>query len=217
MGIGTAVRHRLGRWEVPAAEFYRARFIDLDDLAGKVERLVRPKRILEIGCGDGAFAERLTARYPHAEYTGIDIASTAGRLYRGDPARAAFRTISSTDLLAEDPAPFDLVVIVDVVHHIPADLRPAVLADAARLTAPEGTLMVKDWERGHGLSHYLAFFADRFVSGDRTVSFPTPQELRALLASALPGFEVVATDRIRPRKNNILYALSRRPGQGLTA
>jgi 2-polyprenyl-3-methyl-5-hydroxy-6-metoxy-1,4-benzoquinol methylase len=211
MGIGTAVRHRLGRWEVPAAEFYRARFIDLDDLAAKVGRLVAPKRILEIGCGDGAFAERLTATYPDAEYTGIDIASTAGRLYNGDPERAVFRSMFSSDLIAEDPAPFDLVVIVDVVHHIPVDLRPAVLRDAAQLTAPDGVLMVKDWERGRGLWHYMAFFADRLVTGDKNVRFPTQDELRTLLATALPEFVVQETDRIKPRHNNILYAMARPP------
>ncbi len=209
MSVGTAVRHRLGRWEIPAAELYRGRFIDLDDLATKVGVLAAPQRILEIGCGDGSFAQRLTETFPAAEYVGIDIAATAGRLYRGDPDRAAFRTVLSGDLIAEGSAVFDLVVIVDVVHHIPPEDRLGVLRDAARLTAPGGMLMVKDWERGRGLSHYAAFFADRVISGDKSVDFPTPQELRTLLATALPEFVVHATDRIAPRRNNILYAMTR--------
>jgi 2-polyprenyl-3-methyl-5-hydroxy-6-metoxy-1,4-benzoquinol methylase len=209
MGFGTAVRHRLGRWEIPAAELYRGRFIDLDDLAAKVGLLAAPQRILEIGCGDGSFAQRLTERFPAAEYVGIDIAGTAGRLYRGDPDRAVFRTMLSSELIAERGDLFDLVVIVDVVHHIPSGQRPGVLRDAARLTAPGGMLVVKDWERGRGLSHYAAFFADRVISGDKSVDFPTPEELRRLLATALPEFEVQATDRIAPRRNNILYALTR--------
>jgi 2-polyprenyl-3-methyl-5-hydroxy-6-metoxy-1,4-benzoquinol methylase len=214
MGIGTAVRHRLGRWEVPAAEFYRSLFIDLDHLAATLRSLLQPKRILEIGCGEGALAERLVRAYPQAAYTGIDTAPAAGRLYRGDPRRTVFRTISSGDFLTEGPDPFDLVVLVDVVHHVPRAIRQSVLRDAGQLTAPEGTLIVKEWERGRGPAHYLAYAADRLVTGDPQVSFMTEAELTDLLVESLPDFEVRHTERIRPRHNNLLLGLGRRGFSG---
>src|SRR4051794_25701463 len=124
VGFGTAVRTRLGRWELPAAELYRSAFINLDDLAASLASLGPVKRILEIGCGDGSMADRLCAAYPDAEYLGIDIAPNPGRLFQGDRSRATFRSVLSSDLLAEKPEPFDLVAVVDVVHHIPEDLRP---------------------------------------------------------------------------------------------
>lgn len=207
MGIGTSIRHRLGRFEVPAAEFYRACFINLDDLGRRAAALVRPKRILEVGCGDGALAQRLTTVWPHAEYLGIDPAPTAGRLYRGDPDRAEFRSLTSSDLRALAPDPFDLVVIVDVLHHIPAPVRPAVLRDAAALTAADGTLLVKEWARERPLVGKLAYWADRYVTGDTDVDFMTTTELETLLRDTLPGFTLTGQGSVRPWRENILYTL----------
>lgn len=209
MGIGTTIRHRLGRWEIPAADAYRSRFINLDDLADTLASLTGPKRILEIGCGDGSFAERLCAVFPDAEYLGIDISPAPGRLFRGDRSRATFRGVLSADLIAEGPAPFDLVAIVDVVHHVPERMRVPILRDAATLTAPDGMVAVKDWERGRGLAHVMAYTADRYVSGDKTVRFPSREELRTTIDEGLPGFEVACEARIPPRRNNVLYALRR--------
>jgi SAM-dependent methyltransferase len=212
VGIGTTIRHRLGRWEIPAAEMYRNRFINLDDLAATLASLGPAKRILEIGCGDGAFGQRLCKVFPVAEYVGIDIAPTAGRLFRGDGSRATFRAISSAEFLAERPEPFDLVCVVDVVHHLPEELRVPVLADAAALTTTDGVIAVKDWERGRGLAHVMAFAADRYVTGDKNVRFPSREELRGYLDRALPEFEIVCETRIPPRRNNVLYVMSR-PGR----
>jgi 2-polyprenyl-3-methyl-5-hydroxy-6-metoxy-1,4-benzoquinol methylase len=210
LGLGTAVRTRLGRWEIPAAELYRSAFINLDDLAASLASLGPVKRILEIGCGDGAMADRLCTAYPDSEYLGIDIAQSPGRLFRGDPSRATFRSISSSDLLAERPEPFDLVAIVDVIHHVADDLRAAVLRDAAELTASDGLLAVKEWERGRGLAHVMAYTADRYISGDNTVRFMEPAELRSLIRETVPSFSVVCEARIPPHRNNILLALRRR-------
>lgn len=207
MGIGTAIRHGLGRWEIPAAEAYRGRFINLDDLATTLASLTTVKRILEIGCGDGAFGQRLCAVFPDAEYLGIDISPAPGRLYQGDPQRAEFRSMLSSDLVEEQPPPFDLVAVVDVVHHVPEPDRVELLVDAATLTAPGGIVAVKDWERGRGLSHLAVYLADRYLSGDRTVRFPSREELRATLDAALKGFDITCEARIPPRRNNVLYTL----------
>ncbi|NUT48836.1 MAG: class I SAM-dependent methyltransferase [Saccharothrix sp.] len=209
MGIGPTVRQRLGRLEVPAAEFYRNRFINLDDLAVTLASLTGAKRILEIGCGDGSFGQRLCEVFPDADYLGIDIATTAGRLYRGDPRRAAFRSVTSSDLLAEAPEPFDLVCIVDVVHHLPEHLRVPILRDAAALTSDTGTVVVKDWEQGRGVAHAVTFMADRYLSGDKTVRFPTREQLRGYLADGLPGFGIACETRVPPRRNNVLYVMRR--------
>ena len=160
-------------------------------------------------------AERLCAAFPDAQYVGIDISPDPGRLFRGDRRRATFRATSSAELVAEHGEPFDLVAIVDVVHHVAEDLRASVLRDAAALTATGGLLAVKEWERGRGLSHLLAYTADRYVSGDTTVRFMAPDELRALVLAQLPDFRLACEARIPPHRNNVLLAL-RRDGEGTT-
>jgi 2-polyprenyl-6-hydroxyphenyl methylase/3-demethylubiquinone-9 3-methyltransferase len=83
-------RRRLSSFEKPTAEAYRKLFFDLDHFGRLSRDLARPgvKRILEIGCGDGAVADRITAAFPSANYVGIDVAEGPGsRLLRPPRAR----------------------------------------------------------------------------------------------------------------------------------
>ncbi|MCU1603551.1 MAG: Methyltransferase protein [Modestobacter sp.] len=213
MGLGYAVRSRLGRYEPAVSEAYRAAFIDLGDLATTIATLApQASRVAEIGCGDGSMASALVSRMPHIDYTGIDLAPTPGRLFAGDRSRARFRTQASADLVATDAGGFDVVLVVDVVHHVPDGLRLALLTDAARLVRPGGLLVFKDWELGRGPAHLLAYVSDRYVSGDRTVRFMPLDELHDLAEKAAPDFELVVECRVPPRRNNVLLAL-RRPAE----
>ncbi len=210
MGIGSAVRRRLGRYEIPAVDLYRGRFINLDDLAGVLASLGPAKRILEIGCGDGTLAQRLVLAFPDAEYVGIDVCASPGRLYRGDPDRVSFRTLRTGEYLAAHPDErYDLVVIVDVLHHVPAAEQVELLRDAGVLAGAGGAVVVKEWERGRGVPHLLAYTADRYVSGDRGVRFRSRAELESLLGTGLPGFATTLLARVPPRRNNALWVLRR--------
>ncbi len=210
MGLLGAVRRRLGRWEIPAADLYRSRFISLEDLAATLASLGPVKRIIEIGCGDGTLAERLCAVYPDVEYVGLDIAPDPGRLFRGDRNRARFHRMLTSEYLESNPGDvFDLVVIVDVLHHIPEPGRIPVLRDAATLTSPGGMIAVKEWERGRGLSHMIAYVADRYLSGDKNARFASRAELQSVVAEAMPDFSITMEARIPPRRSNLLWTLRR--------
>lgn len=196
------MRTRLGRFERPAAEAYRRVFVDLDFLADRIADHEKPDRVLEIGCGDGAMADRLTTRFPDAEYIGIDVCPAPGRRYIGTDQHATFRQATSPQLRAETPEPFDLTVLVDVLHHIPDETdRETVLADAAALTG--GTIVVKDWDAQPSLAHGLQVVADRYLSGDRTVRFGSLDYLLDLTARALPGWRLVWLETVPPWRNNI--------------
>jgi 2-polyprenyl-6-hydroxyphenyl methylase/3-demethylubiquinone-9 3-methyltransferase len=210
MGFGPTVRHRLGRLETPAANLYRSLFIDLDVLASRIEAKASADRILEVGCGDGSLGTRLLGVYPDAEYVGIDVAPTAGRLFQGDNDRATFRTVSVQDFAAERHDPFDLVVLVDVVHHIPPPLRAQVLHCSADLVRPYGYLMVKEFERNRRPYYYLTYAADRYITGDKEVSFMTLPEVRSMIG-AIEGFGPIAQLRTPPAHNNVLLARRRLP------
>jgi 2-polyprenyl-6-hydroxyphenyl methylase/3-demethylubiquinone-9 3-methyltransferase len=208
MSVGRAVRTRLGRLEVPVSDFYRRRFVDLDSCARLLAGAVEARSILEIGCGDGQLAGPLLKRFADARYTGIDVAPEVGRLYRGDPQRASFRTIDSRAFLEEEHAPFDLVVLVDVLHHVPPELRPRVLADARSLTAVGGSYAVKDWTRSRSPWHYAAWASDRFLTGDR-VRYFDEDELLGLVPGLHPDDRLVLSAYVPPRANNRLLVYRR--------
>jgi 2-polyprenyl-3-methyl-5-hydroxy-6-metoxy-1,4-benzoquinol methylase len=211
VGIGTTIRRRLGPYEHAAADAYRAWFVNLDDFARTVASIVDPDRIVEIGCGEGAVAERMCRAFPAARYTGIDVAPKPGRLFGGDSGRAEFRRISSSELVAQAPPPFDLVMLVDVFHHLPADLRVATIRDMDALCRPGGTIVIKDWVRASNPAQLACYISDRYITGDKLVHYPSRSELWAAVQAGLPRARLVCEGRIPPRRNNILFGLRKPP------
>ena len=207
MSLGPTVRRRLGRLEQPAAELYRRLFFNVDDFAERVRAFApNRRRILEIGCGDGDVATALVAAYPDAEYQGIDVADEPGRRYRGPAGRAEFATMPSTRLAAMEPGKYDMVVIADVLHHVPDDDdRLQILKDAAAMLAPGGVVVVKEWERQPTLAYWAGWAADYFVSGDRAVRYMRRDELVELLTLAIPGLRHIVTTAGRPWACNVVH------------
>lgn len=211
MPIGTAVRGMLGGLEPTAIRIWRGCFIDVDALADTLASVVpQTKRILEIGCGDGAVASALRRKWPECHILGIDPgAITLGAMFEGDREGVEFRPILSSDLIAEQPELFDLVSMCDVLHHAADSDRQQLLLDAATLTAPGGTVAIKEWERVRGLSYYAAYGADRWISGDATVRFMPRSELQGMIENAMPGWTTTCEARIPPRRANLLVTLQR--------
>jgi 2-polyprenyl-3-methyl-5-hydroxy-6-metoxy-1,4-benzoquinol methylase len=209
MGIGTAIRRSFGPLEPFVAETYRRRFINLDDFARTVSSITVGSRILEVGCGDGAVANRICREFPEAHYLGIDIAPSPGRLFAGDRQRAEFRTESSSQLLASHPEPFDLVMLVDVFHHLPGPARLATLGDLDALCSSDGLIIIKDWERSLTPAHLACSVSDRYISGDRDAMYATRSELIDAIMVGIPGGGLVCETRIPPRRNNIMFAVRR--------
>jgi SAM-dependent methyltransferase len=208
MPIGRRVRALLGPLEPAAIRVYRRSFIDLDALAARLAATAgERRRILEVGCGDGALLSALSRAFPTATLLGIDpYAPQPGRMFTGDRSRVAFSTSRLEELSAEDR--FDLVVLCDVVHHVAEDQRAGVIAHAASVLAPQGLLVIKEWELRPGLGNLIAFTADRWISGDRSVRFMPRSEIAALIRTAVPAARLLHVSRIPPRKANLLLVLA---------
>jgi len=206
MALGSNLRKFLPQpIERSVAEAYRSAFVDLDELARTINSLGKFESTVEVGCGEGALTTRLT-KVCESTVLGIDIAAGPGRNYVGDPARASFRQMR-VESLVEEGFRADLVVVSDVVHHIPSQERLAFLGCCAALLAPFGVLVVKDWERRANPFHLLGYVSDRYLSGDRTVSFASRDELVALLKDAAPQLTLVCETRVPPRRNNLLLGM----------
>jgi 2-polyprenyl-6-hydroxyphenyl methylase/3-demethylubiquinone-9 3-methyltransferase len=78
---GPLIRRLTGPFEHQTAEAYRRVFVDLDELARVMSAWVpQARRILEVGCGEGAMTERIARMYPTASVIAIDISPSVGRL-----------------------------------------------------------------------------------------------------------------------------------------
>ncbi|MCJ2060838.1 class I SAM-dependent methyltransferase [Methylobacterium sp. J-048] len=95
------------------------------------------KRILDIGCGPGTLAKRLTE--DGAAVTGIDP-GTAALAKARDAVPAARFEVASAEALPFPAASFDGAVMFNALHHMPDPA--AALAEAARVLVPGGILVV---------------------------------------------------------------------------
>lgn len=206
MSIGFFVRKMLGPFERPVSELYRSIFIDLNALVSQINYWVTASNILELGCGEGAVTERLAKAYPNAQITGIDITSRVGRMFQGDLSRVKFKQQPIKDMVIENSQSFDLLIISDVMHHVPWELHRELLTDAKQSLKSGGYLVIKDWERNRTPIHLLCYLLDRYITGDR-VRYKTADEFRELIGDVFGENVIKSEKRIRPWSNNIAFLI----------
>jgi SAM-dependent methyltransferase len=203
MKVGPLVRQMFGPYERLISDAYRSIYLDIDAFVSLV-RQWKPDadRILEVGCGEGAVTQRLNAAYPDAKITAIDITSRVGRLYQGSLDNVRFIRSGVQEVAASQSGQFDLVVLSDVLHHVPLELRQGLLDAIRTALAPKGTFVFKDWQRNHAPIHWLCYASDRWLTGDR-ISYMTRNEMRERLALTFGENALVGEARVAPWWNNI--------------
>lgn len=204
MALGPLVRRLFGRHERRVAELYRSIYVDIDAYVDRVRQWVPDaRRILEVGCGEGAVTERLAAAYPEAEITAIDISPRLGRLYRGPADRVRFLQRTVQEIAAAEPGRYDLAMLADVLHHVPVPLRGELLDAVRAALAPGGAFVFKDWERSATPIHWLCHASDRWLTGDE-VAYMKRGEAKAALARSFGNGSIAAEAWVRPWRNNFM-------------
>jgi cyclopropane fatty-acyl-phospholipid synthase-like methyltransferase len=196
MSIGSAARSILGkRWFPVVGGWYRSVFVDLARVVDCLPDLPPGARVLDIGGGDGQMINILLAKNPSLRITMLDRSPSLGSFL--EPAlKAHVRLLPSTSLrdyaamASEVP---DLVIIGDVIHHVPVARRAEFFCDMKSVLRGQATtLFVKDLEPGHFRST-LSLWADRYISGDRLVSLASRETVTTLVRGAFPDAEVRST------------------------
>jgi 2-polyprenyl-3-methyl-5-hydroxy-6-metoxy-1,4-benzoquinol methylase len=210
MGIGPRVRRCFGRYEVHIAEFYRSLWVDLGLFTRAVRRWFPDARnILEIGCGEGAVCQRMSKLFPKARITGIDIVPTVGRLFQGDSTRVTFVQKPIQEFAATHRNEYDLVLICDVLHHIPWPFHSAILRDGRSALRPDGVFVVKEWENRPNLICALSYLCETYLTGDR-VRYGTAADWRRKIGDVFGINCIEHEQRFRPWPNNLAYFIRNR-------
>jgi len=160
-----------------------------------LETLSGHETILDLGCGNGAFARALAKRRHRGRYFGLDFSLTLLReaeLELGELA-AQFMEVDlarlshDRDHRSAISGPWDVVTAFAVLHHIPGvELRLETLKTVRELIAGDGRFILSNWQ---------------FLNSERLKARIKPWE-----AVGIPGSEVDAGD----------YLLDwRRDGDGL--
>lgn len=106
---------------------------------------VRPAdRVLDLGCGDGAFTAELAARVKTA--VGAEVAEAALRRATGRHPSLQFRLVPFDGQLPFDDGSFDLVWASEVIEHVADTARW--LSEVRRVLAPGGRLLLSTPSHG---------------------------------------------------------------------
>ena len=103
-------------------------------------------RLLDIGCGTGAFLREVKRNYPRVSVTGLDLSapylSVAGRRL-ADWSRVAL-VEGAAEAMPFAESEFDVVSVIYLFHELPPRTRRAVIEEVRRVLKPGGTLLLVD-------------------------------------------------------------------------
>lgn len=120
----------------------------LPGLPGVAEALNAGGALLEVGCGTGNLQMQIARAFPGARCTGVEIDPTGIAVAREVVRQAGLAervTLVEGDVATAVPeAAFDVVVMVEVLHEIAPDVRPAVVRGCARALRTGGWLLIVD-------------------------------------------------------------------------
>ena len=210
MSIGSKVRAAFGPYEPLVSNLWRSMFVDIGQWTEVIAGWSpAPRRVLEVGCGEGYSATKLALAFPGVTIDAIDISGNIGRLYDGPVGAAKFRLVYVEEIAAESPAAYDLIILSDVLHHVPSAQRRSLLGAIRTSLAPGGYLAVKDWDRAPAKPiHWAVYGSDRFLTCDR-VQYLKRGEAREMLCEVFGDDAIVAEASIRPWTNNYAFHIIR--------
>jgi 2-polyprenyl-3-methyl-5-hydroxy-6-metoxy-1,4-benzoquinol methylase len=190
MSLGSMARAVLGdRWFPVVGRYYRALFVDLEKVIDSFPAPAPGAAVLDIGGGDGELINVFLARHPEARVTMIDLKPQLGGAIRAD-LRSRVEILAGTsirDLVTRAAGPFEMIILSDVIHHIPAAARPAFFRDLGDLVgARAATIVIKDIDPGSFRST-MSYLADRYISGDRNVQLTGQSEMVELVRATFPA------------------------------
>lgn len=139
--------YQTGSWPLRLMQRWRPYICPFEQL---LPLIPRGSSVLDVGCGGGLLLFLLTAYDPSAHGTGIDVSpSSIGFAQRTLLAHSSDlqSRLSFLHMDATKPWPvdtFDVVSLVDVLHHVPPASQLDVLREAHCHMKPGGLLLYKD-------------------------------------------------------------------------
>jgi len=185
-----------------------------EEIAFEAVAELRPRRILEVGCGTGEFAERMKNELDPEQLIAIDFSP---RMVELTAARGVDARLGDVRALAFDDSSFDCVLAGWVLYHV-AELEQAIL-ECRRVLRPGGTLVAATlgmdnlhdlWEmlgdswrdelsfcRENGLEVLAPYFEHVELRDAQAVAvFPDSEAMRSVVAVTITHAHLA--DRVPP-------------------
>jgi ubiquinone/menaquinone biosynthesis C-methylase UbiE len=166
-------------------------------------------KFIEIGCGTGIMANCLSLDSPTRSVIGYDInpkVITAAQQTINNRTNIGFCLGDARIVVGKESA--DVVVAVDLFHHLPAEAQRPVIIDVWRLLKPGGLFLFKDVDSRPRWKYYANWWHDALMArGNPHIHVRGHEEYRQLLESA--GFTVEVVLLPKAYVANVLYVCRR--------
>jgi ubiquinone/menaquinone biosynthesis C-methylase UbiE len=156
----------------------------------------RPRVVLDMGCGTGSVASRLAEADTQVQVLGVDGDEAVLALAREKCARFGERvrfTKGMAGALPMESASVDVAVASLLLHHLSPGAKRQALAEARRVLAPAGRLVIADWGRPQDPLAHAGFLMLRLLDGFANTADHAAGRLPSLLARA--GFADVKVEQ----------------------
>jgi 2-polyprenyl-3-methyl-5-hydroxy-6-metoxy-1,4-benzoquinol methylase len=143
-------------------------------------------RILDYGCGVGMLSSYMKQTFPQATVDGYDISnSSIAKVDSGLRAQGMF-----TSDWSQVRSDYDLIVVTNVMHHVPPANRQGVIARLRDCLAPQGALIIVEHNPLNPLTRWAVA---NCAFDDDAILLPTAEAMGYVLDS---GLEVLRRDYI---------------------
>jgi 2-polyprenyl-3-methyl-5-hydroxy-6-metoxy-1,4-benzoquinol methylase len=173
------------------AKVYRAFFFSVNDfLLLVIEPIYNKSNVLDVGGGDGAVAVQMALLKDIKSIDIVDPNPDSGTFLSAKSEKIRlFAGKHLNQLKDTKESKYDLVLLSDVIHHVPLEFRKDLIKDCLGFLTEAGTLVIKEIEPS-GLRSKMAFFADVYISRDPVVQFIKRRDLESLILKIKADVEI---------------------------
>lgn len=149
--------------------------------------------LLDLGGGDGAVLNKLLKSASPTLVYFIDPTPSAGMMvtYPNVIKKSGFYLHEVKEI---QDLSFDLILLVDVLHHVQPEMRKELLVRALNRLSSTGSLLIKEVEP-KGFRSKLTYWADVYISKDPVVSFLSLKDLTKLIHEIDPKLVLICHKR----------------------
>ena len=155
---------RLYRYQGPYVEQYVFWKLRTDPLFAALDQAApRQGHILDVGCGYGLAAQWLLLGAPQRTLHGLDHDATKIRVARAAAGESPRIRFEESDLLLNVWPACDALLLCDVLHYFPRELKARILQKALDALRPGGRLIVRDACGDASRAHRMVAWGERFA------------------------------------------------------
>lgn len=144
---------------------------------------LRPTRLIDIGCGPGAFLCAVQQRFPQIALHALDLSEEMARETAQRLGPAAIVTAGDAEHMPLESGRYDAVTCNMSIHHYPHP--QAAVNEMYRILAPGGSLFLNDMDCAYPIRALANWLFPRLPGGD--VKMYTRREITEMIQKA--GFE----------------------------